>query len=437
MAESTARTSSAKKGERDCGIGFAVFSIRRWRVTALFWLVVAAAFAGALWPGEANGATKEETPEIAVIAPLSGELAPLGEQLVEAARFAAREQHVAIQQFDEGEGADGVLNAVKAAAANDQVVAAIGPVRRRHAGAAARKAQRLGLPMISFSSVAGVERQGPLVFRARLSPEEQTRHVALRLIEERDVENLGVLAPKTSYGDSVVTTLIESVNRLGATAVAMGRYEEDATDFRPALKRLTGSRAYVGVGRGIAGVDGDGLVRVSRDSSIEFDALVIADSHATVARLLPFLPRFDIRTGAAGAGASVQLVGLAGWRGDGLQRVSEHVRGAIFFDTFGGVVDGGEARHFVIEYREVTDRDPTTPEAEIFDLVSLVAAVIGDDDGAGPTRQSLAGRLASRERYEGVTGRWEFDAKGAPLRTMHSYEIGSGGQWMPARRDGR
>ncbi len=389
------------------------------------------------WPAKAEAQLDEAVPQVAVIVPLSGDLAPLGEQLLEAARLSARRHGIEVRAIDEGENAQQMREAVARAADKEGVVAAIGPVMRRHAVTAAGEAQRRQLPLVVYSAASGVEVQGPMVFRARLTPEAQSRQVAAFLAEDSAAQRIAIVAPRNSYGDSVVNALVDLLNRQGAKVTAMARYDSGTTDFGPTLEHLTGRRAYVGKGRSFPGVDGAGFVGLRRDGEVSFDTLVIADGDGVVARFVPFLPRHGIGTSATEGGASVQLVGLPGWRGDGLQRVWDHLRGAIFFDTFGGEVDGAEARRFVIEYRNQTDSEVTTAEAEIYDLVGLIATAVGSEDDDGRTRQEVVRNLGGGMSFEGVTGYWSFDQNGAPQRMLRGYEIVSGGRWAPLERGER
>jgi ABC-type branched-subunit amino acid transport system substrate-binding protein len=172
-----------------------------------------------------------------------------------------------------------------------------------------------------------------------------------------------------------------------------------------------------------------GTIALNRESSVDFEGLIIADHHSTVARILPFLSRVDIST-AHSDGASVQLWGLSGWRGDGLALVAERAKGAIFFDTFGGVEDGARAREVVSHFRGDLDREPTTPEVEIYDLVGMISAALEDAESHRDWRASVAASLRSGGSYEGATGTWVFDPSGSPERGLRPYLVIDDGQWV-------
>lgn len=372
------------------------------------------------------------SPVVGMVVPLDGEDSRIGEQLVESARLAADDAGVEIEAVDEGASSADTVRAIRRLGERRDVVAIVGPLGRDRSAAAARAARRIDVPLVVYSSRQGVEREGPSVFRARPSPDEQSRRIGRYLVEELDVDGVGVMGPRTNYGDEFVPSLIEAIDERGGRIEGLARYGEETTDFGPAVETLTGSRVEVGTGRGLAGrvIDSEGTIDVGRDSTIDFEALVVADVHHRVARLLPFLPRVGIATAGAGEGASVQLVGPAGWRGDGLERAAEHAAGAVFFETFGGEADGARARQFVIEFRNRTGREVTTPEAEIYDLVSVIGSLVEGTERDDRRRQ-LADRLRVETTREGVTGPWGFDSSGAPIRELRPYQVTTGGEWVP------
>lgn len=239
--------------------------------------------------------------------------------------------------------------------------------------------------------------------------------------------SLGLVAPRTSFGDRVTRAFASE----GLEAV--GRYDEGTTDFLPALEVLVGTRVYVGRGRSVAGrrADRHGTIRLGRPGVVEFEALIIADSDQVVARLLPFLPRVGIQTGAGGEGTGVQLVGLSGWRGDGLARAGDHAVGAIFFDTYGGTSEGGPAEEFAHRFEDEFGREATTAEAEIYDLVGMIGSGLRARQEGESFADAALVRLQQPRAYPGVTGSWSFQEGGEPARYLRPFRVIDGGRWVP------
>lgn len=416
------------------GRGCGIFSSRK-----RFFAAIAAAVVVAVVLGTVSGLVASVPPEksprpvVVMLVPLSGELAPMGEQLLESAKIAAEDTKVVVEGVDEGTSVDETMGALSQVATRPEVVAIIGPLQRRQGPHAARKGQQMEVPMVVYASHSGVEQGGEWVFRARLDAGQQARNMAKYVVGELEMMKIGVMAPRSPYGDALVPEIIEAVDAQGGRTTAMGRYEEGATDFSHALQVLTGQRAAVEkrrdevVGRS---VDRHGTVRLSNEGEIDFEALLILDGHDAVGRMLPFMPRAGIRTGASAEGEDVLFVGLSGWRGDGLARAGEHASGSLFFDTFGGGRDGAKARSFVERFQRRTNREPTTPEAEIYDLVTMIGAAASNQDGGSNTRRVVRQQLSCEKPYTGVTGAWCFDESGSPVRQMHPYRVVDGGDWV-------
>ncbi len=370
-------------------------------------------------------------PTVVVVAPLSGDAAPVGEQLLNAARLAASEYDLTIESIDEEEGVADVGRQLARLAERADVVAVVGPMRRRNARPLAQRTQALGLPSLIFSSTTGVEHIGGAIFRARLSAEEQAAQLLDYADDELELQRLALLAPETDYGGELVRHLVDEARRREVVVAALVQYDEGTTDFAPALETLMGKRAAVGRNRRVGDRRADrwGTIALNREGSVDFDGLIIADHHSTVARMLPFLSRVGIST-AADEGTSVQLLGLSGWRGDGLALAGQRAKGAIFFDTFGGADDGNRALEVVSHFRAELDSDPTTPEVELYDLIGMVATALEGADSYEDWRASVAAYLYSDNAYEGAAGTWRFDAAGAPNRRLSPFLVIDNGQWV-------
>ena len=382
-----------------------------------------------------EGAIEEDVPVpvIVMLLPMSGELASVGRQLMESATLAASELDLRVESLDEGGSPGETLQALEELAGRNDIVAVIGPLGRRRAPMAARKAVEMGLPLVVYSPESGVERRGDSIFRARLDAEQQSEVVASYLIEREGLETLGILSPRTEYGREFSRAMVEAFVRAGGEVTAYSTYGAETTDFRPALDVLVGRRAWVGLNRRIDGRSSDrfGTIRLPREGEIRFEALMILDVHDRVARILPFLPGAGIQTGAGGQGTGVQLVGLSGWGGDGLSHAGAHAMGAVFFDTFGGETEGGPAEEFSHRFHDRFGRFPTTAEAEIYDLVGMIGSGIWARQPGESWADAALARLREPTAYPGVSGSWSFDPQGAPVRYLRGYRVIEGGRWVP------
>lgn len=376
----------------------------------------------------------ERGPTIVLLLPLSGELGPMGGQLFEAAELGGQEVGAAVEVIDSEQSLQAVFAALDELKEREDVAAVIGALQRRVARAAAQQAQTLGIPMVVFSPLDGVERAGDKIFRALPSLSEQSERVASYLLEEQGLMSAAVLAPRSPFGQEALASLVDRFNAGGGKVTAFAFYEEGTTDFRPSLEVLVGRRLFLGQGRslGRSTVDRFGTVRLGEEGSGDFEALIIADSHDVVARVLPFLPRVGLQSGAGGKGRPVQLVGLSSWRGDGLARAGDHGVGAIFFETYGGAPMGGQAQDFEERFEARLGRRPTTAEAEIYDLVGMIGSGVRAREPGESWAQAALSRLREPRSYPGVAGSWSFDEQGAPKRYLRALRVVEQGRWAPA-----
>jgi branched-chain amino acid transport system substrate-binding protein len=413
-----------------------------------------ALFAGLLWvsavvawprPSAAQTPSGEGSdgsrPRLGVVVPLSGPFAPVGRQVVEAARFAAAERGLELVLRDSEGQPERAIEGVTELAADSSVVAIIGPVGQRESQAAAVAASRLSMPLFTLTSVEAVNQVGPTVFRARQSPAEQARGLARAAREVYGLERAAIFFPANDYGRQAAIAFAETFAQEGGRIVAAHDYAPETTNFSHPLNVLVGRAAHIGVGQRVRGrqADRDGNVVVRNQPLIDFDALFIPDFHHNVARLLPFLPGAGLQTGESTAaghtdGLAVQLLGLAGWQGDRMAMTGAHAAGAIYVDVFVGRDEGRQPEAFAMRFERELGRGPVDLEAETYDLVMLLADAI-DPGAAGQgqeqRRRALLSAVRERRDFVGICGALSFGSQGEPVRPTRLFRFDVGGVVVP------
>ncbi|RAL25189.1 hypothetical protein DL240_02980 [Lujinxingia litoralis] len=362
----------------------------------------------------------EQTSTVVAVLPRSGALAGVGAQLEEVMRWAAVDAEVGLIVVDSEAGPDALSRALGDVLQTEGVVGMIGPLRESRAPVVAAWSARAGIPALLLSGAEGLELRSPWAFRARMSVGEQAAYAARRAYAWWPEAAVGVLAPDSEYGEEAALGFVRAWTGFGGRVEALARYDEGQTQFAPVIETLLGARARLRPGRSIAGRRADRWksVRVGRRQIVQLDLLLIADFDDAVARQAPFIAREPALQGA-------QLLGLAGWRGQRLSHAADELSGALFFDTFGGIEEGGAAEAFVLAFEVHFEREPTTVEAEVYDLVRMVGSL----PGGARSRE----RLLSSPGFEGVSGRWRFERDGAPLREPRAMRVIEGGRWVPLR----
>ncbi|MFW6057807.1 MAG: ABC transporter substrate-binding protein, partial [Persicimonas sp.] len=338
----------------------------------------------------------------------------------------------------------GAAKAVRELAADDSVVAILGPIGRRESRPAAQIAQRAGVPMMTLASSDSVNRVGGWVFRLRQTPAEQAEALAEAVREHlSDKKRAAVLFPESNYGREAALAFARRFRDLDGRITAVASYEEDTTDFRKALDVLVGKRVLVDPRAriGTKRADRDGYYTIRSQPTVDFDLLFVPDFHVRVARLLRFFPDAGIQTGAGGEGTAVQMLGLSGWQGSSMKLTGAHAAGALYSDIFVGEGDGGRAEDFARVFEGETGRRPVDLDAQVFDAAWLMGQILqkivekqrsSDQRGsAEELRSFFIQKLPSKPNFTGVSGRFGFGPRGEPLRPLRLYEFDIDGEVSP------
>ncbi len=279
--------------------------------------------------------------------------------------------------------------AVRELAADEQVLAIIGPIFSAESEAAAQEAQGLGVPLLTLSNRMEVCADRDYVFRLRMTPDDEINRLVEYAMDEVGAETFAILYPMSRYGRGMRSRYWEAVVRRGGKMVAAAGYEPDATDFKAPIRGMVGfdlitrnervalqerSRA-LRRGRRLdpevgallkeilytqLGPDGEPLPPV-----VDFDALFIPDGHDKIQLIAPQLAFHEVE--------GVQLLGSSDWNDPELIKIGrEHVAGALISTPFYGGSDFEIVRDFVAGYQESFGTEPDEFSASAFDALNLV-----------------------------------------------------------------
>lgn len=185
-------------------------------------------------PTTASGKTR-----IALLLPLHGRAAPIGQAMQQAAEMAlfdtgARE--LALAAYDSGETADSAVEAYRKARL-DGVALVLGPLFGSSATALAPLVQQGGASVVSFSNDEQAAQRGVWIMGIAAPP--QVRRVVDKAIES-GIRRFAAFAPQTSYGEQMARTLETYVATRGGTVVATELFDPNAVDLGPSARRLAG-----------------------------------------------------------------------------------------------------------------------------------------------------------------------------------------------------
>jgi ABC-type branched-subunit amino acid transport system substrate-binding protein len=177
---------------------------------------------------------------IALLLPLSGQDAALGQALQQAAEMALFDsgaKELALAAYDAGNSPDSAVQAYQKAR-TDGVALVLGPLFGSSARALAPFVAQGGANVISFSNDEQVAQRG--IFIMGIAAPPQVRRV-VDYAAERGIRRFAVLAPQTSYGDQMARTLEAQVPQRGGTVAAVEFYDPNTADPGAAARKLAGA----------------------------------------------------------------------------------------------------------------------------------------------------------------------------------------------------
>ena len=226
--------------------------------------------------------------EVAVLVPLSGEDAAVGESIANAARLAlfdTKNEQIQLAMYNTAEGGAAAA-AARAIAAGNRLI--LGPLLSDEARAVAPVAGRARVPVIAYSNDA--EAAGPGVYILGFSPAQSIERVVFHA-RQQGATRFAALVPAGLYGERASRAFFSAVQRAGGQVGAVESYTTLAT-ARSAARQLNA--------RG------------------PFGAVLIADGGRNAASIAP-----SVRVGA-------RLLGTELWATDRNLGATARLRGAWY-----------------------------------------------------------------------------------------------------------
>jgi ABC-type branched-subunit amino acid transport system substrate-binding protein len=177
---------------------------------------------------------------IALLLPLSGQAAAVGQSMQQAAEMALFDtgaKELALASYDSGETPDSAAEAYRKAR-TDGVALVLGPLFGASARALAPLVAQGGANVVSFSNDEQAATRG--VFIMGIAAPPQVRRV-VDYSADQGIRRFAVLAPQTSYGEQMARTLEGQVTVRGGRVVASELYDPNTADLGSPARRLAGA----------------------------------------------------------------------------------------------------------------------------------------------------------------------------------------------------
>lgn len=321
---------------------------------------------------------------VALLVPLSGPNAGVGQSIANAAILALADTHdeaLRVTTYDTGAGA--AIAARRALA--DGNVLILGPLLAEDVRQVAPIAAAAGVPVLAFSNDATTA--GDDVWLLGFQPNQSIERV-VRYARSRGMTRFAALVPQGLYGRSASTTLIRVVEAAHGTVVAMQNYDRTPKSINAAVAAL---------------------------SKQKFDAVLIADSGRVAIAAAPALRK-----------QGAQLLGTELWNAEVGLQAAPALQGAWYAS-----VDDAMFGPLTQRYRTRYGRSPYRLASLGYDAVLLTVRIARDwKRGAFPVD-----RLGDEGGFAGVDGAFRFDRAHLAERALAVHQLGTTGPVSPAAKE--
>lgn len=329
-------------------------------------------------PGELPGpATPHAVPQngVAVIVPLTGGDAAVGQSIANAAKLAlddTGEKSLKITIYDSAGAGGAVAAATRAIGDGNGLI--LGPLLSEDVRAAAPIARRAGVPVISFSNDRDVAGNG--VFIMGFTPDQSISRV-VAYAKSRGLNRYAALAPSGVYGQRATQSVLAAVRRTGGVMGAIETYDRSAASVGAAARRLNAKGGY--------------------------DAVLIADGGRIAAAAAPAL-----RVGP-------RLLGTELWATDKMLGRTVALRGGWY-----AAAPDAQFDKLTVRYRARYGKAPFRLASLGYDAV-LLAVRSARDWNIG--RPFPAKRLIEADGFGGVDGSFRFGRDGIADRLLEVRQV--------------
>lgn len=356
--------------------------------------------------------------KVALLLPLSGPSAPIGQALLNAAQLAVfdfPDARLTLLPKDTRGTSDGAAQAARQALAEGAELV-LGPLFAKDVRATGPIVASAGLNEIAFSTDRQVA--GANVFLIGFLPEENVSRV-VSYAARQGSRRIAALVPATDYGQRVSAGLREALAANGAKAGPVQVYPSgDVQNMTDALKALTGRDAAPGASGAPAGgnpnaeptdaADRADQAAPSDQKPLGFDTLLIVAGGPPLHALAPLLPSYGIAPG------KVPLLGTGLWD-DPQVRNEPTLTGG----WFAGPPPDGFLR-FAKRYQDTFGAEPPRIASLAYDATAL-AAVLAKSGAPGQRFSGPA--LTDARGFAGVDGIFRLLPTGLPERGLAVLEV--------------
>ena len=364
---------------------------------------------------------------VAVLLPLSGPNAGLGQAMLNAAQlavFSFAGKNFELLVHDTRGTPQGASEAASAAI-GDGAAMILGPLLAASVRAVGPQAQAANVPVVAFSSDRSVVGNGTYTM-GFLPSAEILRIVAYA--RSKGVRRFAVLAPDNVYGETVLRALEAAVAANGGTLVQVQFYDPYATDFTSAVRALADydnrRQALLDQRKELEGRDDEvsrralkRLERLQTIGELPFDALLLADGGKRLLSIAALLPFYDIDP------SKIRMLGTGQWDAPGLGAEPALIGGWFAAPSPVARAD------FIAAYKDTYSAVPPRLATLAYDATALAAVLAQGKNGADFSHAAIT----TPSGFWGRDGIFRFQLGGIAERGLAVMRVGRRGPEILSR----
>ncbi|UUX52162.1 penicillin-binding protein activator [Nisaea acidiphila] len=354
---------------------------------------------------------------IALLLPLSGQRASVGQAMLDAAQMALFDiagEDYNLMVYDTQGTPNGAEDAARLAVA-DGARLILGPLYGRSAEAVRPIVAEAGINAVAFSNDRSVA--GPPVYLMGLMPAQQIERV-IRYAVGKGYRRIGLLLPHGGYGDLVLESARSAAFASGAEITRIAYYDSLASDFTEtarAFAEYDSRRESLKVQKDeLAGrtdeISRQTLARLETMDTLgdpPYDAVLIPEGGNVLRSIAPLLAFYDVDT------RRVKLLGTAQWEDPSLGTEPSLVGG--WFSAPPALY----RENFALRYEAAFGRQPSGLAALAYDSIALSVSLQRGEAGA----DFGGSALTAESGFVALNGLFRFAADGSNQRGLAIFEI--------------
>ncbi len=365
--------------------------------------------------GLSSGATALANRKVAILLPLSGPLAAVGQDMLQAAQLVLQQSgSPAFQAYDTSGTPEGAAAAAGRAVAEGAGII-LGPLTAADTGAAAPIARKAEVPMLAFTNDETEARPG--VWVLGVTPSQQVRRLAASL-QSRGKTRLAALLPENDFGSAMQVAVQASASATGGPPPIIQTYTPGMASLNEAVRQISDYanrrgpiEAQIRAARALETPAGRARMNELNRLPIPpppFDALFLAATGTTLEEIASLLPYYDINPG------EVQVVGPILWQDPSVRR------GAGLAGAWFAAPDPSARQQFAGAYAARYGSSPPFLADLAFDAAALARVL-----AAGPGYSVAA--LTNPAGFAGADGVLALLPNGQVRRGLAVFQIEAGG----------